>query len=108
MPGVHSLQTNVATYFSLNNTFPTAAATLAILAADGDSAYFSIASAGTALTFTLNKAATQAPGGPLFALSNQVLVTSALYDGTTKGMIKGWVMSGNLSTALGLGAGVIQ
>ena len=23
MPGVHAIQTNVATYFSLNNTFPT-------------------------------------------------------------------------------------
>jgi len=99
MPGVHSLQTNYGSYFSLNNTFPTTAATLAVLAGDANSQYFSVAVAGTALTFTVKGAGA---GNPLATLDGQILTASAMADATTKTMIVGWAYTGNLATALGL------
>jgi len=99
MPGVHSLETNVASYFSLNNSFPaTGSATWGVLAADADSRYFGIAAAGTGITFTLKNT-----GGtsPLKALGTAPLIASAIGD-TNKTQIVGWSYSGTLATSLGL------
>ncbi len=56
MPGVHATQTNVASYFSLNNAFPTGASFTQLLT-DADSTYYSPAASasGSAITFTLSK-----------------------------------------------------
>lgn len=101
-PGVHIIQTNVGTYYSLNNAFPTAGTAFASLLGDADSTYFSVAptgSSGTALIFTLNKGEGNGTN-PLHALSGQDLVLSVLSD--NEGIITGWSYSGSLATGLGL------
>jgi hypothetical protein len=108
MPGVHVLQTNVGSYFSLNGQFPTGTS-FAALEGDADSSYYSItgpASAnGTALTFTLNKGGGAGSTNPLLSLANSTLVCSAVGDAvmpnTTK--IIGWAYSGKIATSMGLG-----
>ena len=95
MPGVHSVQTNLASYYSLNGAIPTTAATVTVMAADGDSTYYSVAVAGTAVTFTI-----KAGGGKLPSLVGQVLKASAM--SATANMITGWTYSGTLATTLGM------
>jgi type IV pilus assembly protein PilA len=98
MPGVHATQTNIASYFSLNNNFPTGA-TVGALLGDADSAYYSVAVANTGVTFTLSKEGNAS--SPLHALAGSALVCSAVI--TNGGMIGGWVYSGNIAATLGLG-----
>ena len=100
MPGVHSLQTNYGSYFSLNNSFPTSPGTLAILAADANSTYYSVGVAGTALSFYMSKEGNKT--SPLYTLAGSTLTASAMADKTTGTMIVGWVYSGSLATSLGL------
>lgn len=102
MPGMHALQTNVGSYFSLNNVFPVAATTIAAMSLDANSSYWGVVVANTGMTFTIK--ATGSKTNPLLSLTGQQIVASALMD-TTKTMIIGWVYSGNLATNLGL-AGV--
>ncbi len=100
MPGVHAIQTNVATFFSLNNTFPTGT-TFAALLADANSTYFgvnAVATGSTAITFTMSKEGSA--NNPLHAMANSNLTCSALMGNS--GMITGWVYSGNLAASLGL------
>jgi type IV pilus assembly protein PilA len=108
MPGVHVLQTNVGSYFSLNGQFPSGASFAALLG-DADSSYFSVTGPananGTAITFKLNKGGAAGSTNPLLSLANSVLTCSAIGDAvmpnTTK--IIGWAYSGNIATSMGLG-----
>jgi len=98
MPGVHAIQNNVGSYFSLNNVFPVGN-TFQALVNDASSAYFTVKSVGTGITFTLSKSGAQT--NPLHSFSNSTLVCSAQMD-TNQTMVKGWVYSGNIATGLGL------
>jgi len=100
-PGVHTIQNNVGTYFSINNAFPTPGTVFNQLTTEADSSYFSVTltgSNGTAITFTLSKEGSV--NNPLHALSGQNLVVSVLSDNA--GMITGWSYSGTIAASLGL------
>ena len=99
-PGVHIIQTNVGTYFSINNTFPAAGTTFSQLITEADSKYFSVSlsPSGTAVTFTLSKEGSV--NNPLHALSGQDLVLTVLSDNA--GMVTGWSYSGPIAASLGL------
>lgn len=102
MPGVHTTQTNVGSFFSLNNVFPSGAS-FAPLVTDADSTYWGVGISGNSIIFTLSKEGNAT--SPLHALANSTLVCTAQVD-ATGGMIKGWVYTGNIATTLGLGGGV--
>lgn len=53
-PGLHSIETNLTTYYSLQGTFPTSATTLSELTADADSTCFTVALVGTQLRLVIN------------------------------------------------------
>ncbi|HYA40299.1 MAG TPA: prepilin-type N-terminal cleavage/methylation domain-containing protein [Syntrophobacteraceae bacterium] len=97
-PGVHAIQTNVASYYSLNNVFPTGN-TFTTLTADANTTYFKAALAGAntpGFTVTLkNGNATS----PLFALGTATLSASPT---TKNGTIGYWTYSGGIATQLGL------
>lgn len=95
-PGIHILECNVASYYSLNTTFPDAS-DLAQLEADANTAYFGVTIAGTALTFAIKGASST---NPLHALSGQFLIASVV--GNTAGIVTGWSYSGPLATSMGL------
>ncbi|MFZ0932622.1 MAG: prepilin-type N-terminal cleavage/methylation domain-containing protein [Syntrophobacteraceae bacterium] len=100
-PGVHIIQTNIGTYFNLNNAFPTAGTAFNQLIGEADSTYFSVALTGdngTAITFILSKEGN--PTSPLHALSGEDLVATVLADDA--GLITGWSYSGRIAADLGL------
>ena len=94
-PGVHTIQTNLGYYYSVNGNFPTSAASIGLMASDGDSTYFGVGIAGTVLTFTLKN-----PDNRLAALGTASLVATALSG--AGGLITGWSYSGSLATVMGL------
>jgi type IV pilus assembly protein PilA len=96
-PGIHVVQTNVASYYSLNASFPTAA-NLAELEAEADTTHFGVTIANTTLTFTIKPGATST--NPLHALNTQSLIASVVAD--TSGTISGWSYSGTLAMSMGL------
>lgn len=100
MPGVHSVQTNIGSYFSLNGVFPKGSSTIKAMVADADSTYWGITYTDGATVFSINiKGA--ATTNPLHALNGSTLTCTAL--GNTAGtVIKGWQYSGALATSLGL------
>ena len=97
-PGVHIIQSNVSSYYSLSGTFPTTNAEVTQLVADADTTYFAVGFANTALTFTLNKEGNGT--NPLHALSGQDLVASVVVNGD--GVVRGWSYSGSLASSMGL------
>ncbi len=96
-PGVHVIETNVASYYSLNASFP-ASTDLTEIEAEADTTYFGVNIAGTAITFTLNKEGNGT--SPLHALSGQSLIATVLAN--TTGAVTGWSYSGALATSMGL------
>jgi type IV pilus assembly protein PilA len=100
-PGIHIIQTNVGTYFCLNNAFPTSGTAFNQLITEADSTYFSVAltgANGTAVTFTLSKEGNAT--SPLHALAGQDLVASVLANNV--GSVTGWTYSGALATTMSL------
>ncbi|MGA2400192.1 MAG: prepilin-type N-terminal cleavage/methylation domain-containing protein [Syntrophobacteraceae bacterium] len=94
-PGVHAIETNLAAYYSLNQTFPTAAATLVSVFSDANTKYFTpTMSAASTLNIALVGGA-----GPLQALGTQALVAHPV---TASGKIAYWQYTGALATNMGL------
>lgn len=95
-PGVHAIQTNVASYYSLNSVMP-GTSTFLTLCADANTAYFTpnYTAAGTLFTFQIANSTT----GPLAALSGQTLQAVPT---VTNGKIVYWTYTGKLATTLGL------
>jgi len=98
-PGMHIIETNIASYYSLNEVFPTGN-TFTTLCSDANTAYFKPAlTAGGSLTLTLQN------GGqtnPLHALGtgNSAIIT--IQANTNGGKLTSWTMSGVIATNLGL------
>ncbi len=93
-PGVHAIQTNIATYYSFQQALPTSMTTMA---ADSSTACFTPLMSTTNLTITLNTANT---GCNLMALNSaSVLVTTPVITGSK---ITAWRLSGSLADTLGL------
>ena len=102
-PGVHMIQTNEASYYSLNNTFATGT-TAASLTADANSQYFpGITFNGTTGAFTITITAATSTS-PLYALNGDTLTATPNVN-TTGGIIKSWTYTGGIATALGLAGG---
>ena len=99
-PGVHMIQTNEASYYSLNNAFA-GGTTAASFTADANSQYFpNVAFSGTtgAFKITISAAATTSP---LYALNGDTLTATPNVN-TNGGIIKSWTYTGGVATALGL------
>jgi type IV pilus assembly protein PilA len=97
-PGVHAIETNMATYYSLNGSFP-GNGTFLTLCADANTQYFT-PSRIAASTFKIviiggNTSPLKALGGT----TNGTLIAHAV---TYRNMITSWQMSGSLATSLGL------
>jgi type IV pilus assembly protein PilA len=100
MPTVHSIETAEASYWSLNNTFPTSTATTANFYADANTTYtgtptFNSPSAG-AFTITI---ATTSNTAPLHAFSGKTFIATPT---TSNGTIASWSYSGDIPIQLGL------
>ena len=100
-PGVHAIETNLASYYSLNNVFPVTAATITAMCSDANTAYFtpSVSAGGSTLTITILGAAATSPLHALSPTSTATLIASA---NTSNGKITSWSLSGNIATNLGL------
>lgn len=99
MPGVHSIQTNLATYYSFKNAFPAA---IGSYVTDADTTYFGTPGydpATMTITFTLRANGTENPFKGLIDQGENVLTAQAM---TSVGKITGWQLGGSLATALGL------
>ena len=96
-PGVHAVESNLATYYSFMPSlpFPTGT-TFSLLTSDAGTQYFTVSPNGSTLVFTIN-----APGdtNPLHALNSQTLLAHPL---TGDGKITGWELSGSLAVSLSL------
>src|SRR5208283_2639339 len=60
-PGMHAIETNVASYYSLNGAFPTGASTFTAMCADANTLYFTPTISGTGLTFVINSQGATSP-----------------------------------------------
>jgi type IV pilus assembly protein PilA len=103
-PGIHAIETNLASYYSFQQTFPLTSATYTPLFKDANTHCFNptITGGGTAtykVTFTIT-----APAGQctmLQALNGQTMTASPVVANTS-GTLTGWVLGGTLATNLGL------
>jgi type IV pilus assembly protein PilA len=95
-PGIHSIQTNVGSWYSFNNRMP--GATLSNLIQDANSTCFGVAYGADTrtLAFTIKPAASCPELGNLAGL---VITTKASIANT---QIVGWMVGGSLATQLGL------
>ena len=97
-PGLHSIETNFATYYSFQQDFPTAGSnTFTQLCADANTYYFTPAMSGNTLQITINDHGSAT--NPLHALAGEILTSGPT---TSNGKITGWVLGGNLAVNLGL------
>jgi type IV pilus assembly protein PilA len=96
-PGVHAIETNLASYYAFQPTlpFPTGA-TFDLLVGDANTQYFTVTPSGDMVTFTIKAVANT---NPLHALDSQTLTAHPLTSG---GKITGWQLGGSLATNLGL------
>ena len=96
-PGMHAIQTNVASYYSLNGAFPTGT-TFTNLCSDANTHYFTPTVTGTTgLIFQINAAGKT---NPLYAFNGQSIIAYAI--GTSTNPTSVWYFSGSIATNLGL------
>ncbi len=100
-PGMHAIETNLASYYSLNNVFPVTAATINTLCTDANTSYFTptVSGGGSTLTITILGANATSPLHALSPTGTATLVASA---NTSNGKITSWTLSGSIATNLGL------
>jgi len=107
-PGIHAIETDLATYYSAQLTFP-GGATLGPILADASTKCIetpTITGAGSTVTVAFTIAGAAAANGSgtcpmLQSLAGQTILASPLVDGTSS-KITGWLLSGSLATNLGL------
>ncbi len=96
LPGVHSIETNVAAYYAVRNTMPPSAS-INSFAKDADTHCITgLAITGNTLTFQI-AASNKCP--ELKKLEGMTLMAKA---SVSSGKITGWVLGGSLATELGL------
>jgi type IV pilus assembly protein PilA len=98
-PGMHAIQTNVASYYSLNGAFPTnGSATFTNLCSDANTAYFTPSVQGNSgLIFQI-----KGPNAtsPLKTFAGFSIITSAIGNATNP--TSTWYFYGTVATNLGL------
>ncbi|MGC9965368.1 MAG: prepilin-type N-terminal cleavage/methylation domain-containing protein [Syntrophobacteraceae bacterium] len=97
-PGIHAIETNIATFYSFQQAFPTAGTQFDALCTDANTYYFTPSINGTGVTFVIQAASATSP---LYALSKNGATLTASPQ-TNNGKITGWVLGGALATQLGL------
>ena len=97
-PGMHAIETNLGSYYSLNGTFPTST-TFLTLCADANTKYFTPSISNSAVTLVIKSAGTTSP---LYSLNGATNGTLTATPTTTGNKIASWTMSGTLATNLGL------
>ena len=105
-PGVHAIETNLATYFACQLTFPTGSTLAPLLAAASTKCMETptITGAGTNVTvaFVIGNNSGGAGTCPMLqSLVGQTIFASPVVDGASS-KITGWLLSGPLVTNLGL------
>jgi type IV pilus assembly protein PilA len=104
-PGMHAIQTNLTTYYSLQDHFPTTAATIKQLVADANTQCFSVGISGTQLQITNIGTGAKGSGNGCNGMGNLpgscLLVSAELSNGST-GAVNWVLQSTALSTDLGL------
>lgn len=99
-PGMHAIETNMATYYSFQTTFTglsSTGSTFRTLITDANTNCFSPTLDGRTLVVTIKAPAGQCT--PLIGLNNQVLRAGPVIQNT---MITGWALAGTLAVNLGL------
>ncbi|MDR3567098.1 MAG: prepilin-type N-terminal cleavage/methylation domain-containing protein [Syntrophobacteraceae bacterium] len=97
-PGIHTIETAQASYYSLNGAFATGT-TAAAFEADANTKYFPAAispTASGAFTITISSSAATSP---LHSLDTQTLIAT---PAAANGIISGWTYTGGVATAMGL------
>jgi type IV pilus assembly protein PilA len=96
-PGLHSVETNLATFYSFRGAFPTADSEFNKLTMDANTDHCTFARAGTngAILVTIKNVT----NGPLQALQGMNFTTTPVAAG---GKIKSWSLSGGLADELGI------
>jgi type IV pilus assembly protein PilA len=95
-PGLHSIETNIATFYSFQGRFP-GALSIRNFDVDANTEYFKVALKNDgAVSITIDSSA---DGTPLKALDGKILTASPQ---TATGKIKYWSLSGNLADELGI------
>jgi len=97
-PGVHAIQTNIASFYSFQQHFPTAATVTGTFVKDASTRCFGV-SAGSTTYGTLTITIPTGACTELAALAGKTIVTSPV---TKAGKITGWKIQGTLATDLGL------
>lgn len=93
MPGIHSIQTNIAQYYATTNAIGTGDAHIAAYASDADTSNFTPTLEGNTLVITI------IGGSKLTSMDGNVLRANPTIGG---GKITRWALSGTLATKLGL------
>lgn len=96
-PGMHVIETQVGLYYATNGVMPSGANTLASMAEDADTTYFSPSLSGGVLTITLSKSTSST--NKLYYFRNQALTAVPI---TGSGKISVWQISGTLAEILGI------
>lgn len=98
-PGLHAIETNVGTYYSFQQTFPTATS-ITQFTGDADTKCFpNITFTGTNGAMSFSIVANDESCKPLKALNGLILTTTPQ---TSNNKIVGWKLSGTLAEQLGL------
>jgi type IV pilus assembly protein PilA len=96
-PGIHAIETNIASYYSANGALPTSSTTLNAMYTDANTAYFNPSNSNTTYVFAI--AGTSGSGNPLLSLKGQSIMATPILS---NGKIAYWSYSGSIATSLGL------
>ncbi len=102
-PGVHSIETNLATYYSFHGTLPTSNNTQNLLFSDASTFCFSPSIQSGALQVVLANVSSKTCNLAGLAAQASTITATPQYEnvsGATK--ITGWRLTGNLALVLGL------
>ncbi|MDR3553540.1 MAG: prepilin-type N-terminal cleavage/methylation domain-containing protein [Syntrophobacteraceae bacterium] len=100
-PGMHAIETNLGSYYSLQSQFPldvTAGNTSPVFS-DADTHCFTPSFVQATGVLTIQVKASASACTDLQQLNGEQIVATVV---TTSGKIRGWTLSGDLATSLGL------
>jgi type IV pilus assembly protein PilA len=96
-PGVHIVETNIASYYAVNGSLPTSPSTLNTMYSEASTAYFNVYNSNTTYIFQI--AGTSGSGNPLHSLWGQsIKATPVVYNYR----VSYWQYSGSIAASLGL------
>jgi type IV pilus assembly protein PilA len=104
-PGLHAVETNLTTYYSLQNVFPTTAATLQQILSDADTRCFKVTFSNTSLLISEIGTSPKGASNGCPNLGNlpgqNMKITASAQNGTT-GALSWVIQAGTLTESLGL------